>query len=305
VRAADEIPGLAAYWALVEESRQAIAGLAGQPEQEVRTRLLALAGRWEALQQIRLEDGAGTPVVLNIDNSFWVSQFRAEKPDLQHLLISMDSLLAAHSLPKMKPADSNTTALHEILSRPEFQWQQQEAPNWIQDLIDRFQKWLSRLFGQTPAITAPGDQALQIFGGVAALLVMLVLIYVLRGLFTDLTVDAFLNTEKDAQDVPLNAQSALARAEGLSDQGDYRLAVRYLYLSALLILDERGLLYYDRTRTNREYLRDLAARPQTASLLRAVIDVFDRVWYGFQALDAETYQRYAEQVNELKEKNER
>jgi len=29
------------------------------------------------------------------------------------------------------------------------------------------------------------------------------------------------------------------------------------------------------------------------------------VWYGFQALDAETYQRYAEQVNELKEKNER
>jgi hypothetical protein len=36
-----------------------------------------------------------------------------------------------------------------------------------------------------------------------------------------------------------------------------------------------------------------------ASLLREVVEVFDRVWYGYQPLDETTYQKYAAQVAEL------
>ena len=90
----------------------------------------------------------------------------------------------------------------------------------------------------------------------------------------------------------------------LSTQGDYRTAVRYLYLSSLLVLDEQGLLRYDRSRTNREYLRSVSSRPELAIPLRKVIDVFDRVWYGFEAVDENTYKSYVQQVEELREKKE-
>lgn len=299
VRAADEPLSLTEYWTLVKETRQEVAALVGQPEPAVHAGLLTLANRWEQIHQVRLEDGPAPASIVELDSQFWVSQLRAEKPDPKQLLASLDALLAAQAAPEKTPPAASLSALREILSRPEFQWQQSQAPSWFQELLDRFWKWLGRLLDQTGSLSVPGG--LQGLGLIAALLLALVLAYSLRRLFASLASDLNLNPENGGTDAPLSAQAALTRAEGLSTQGDYRSAVRYLYLSALLILDERGLLYYDRTRTNREYLRDLTASPQIAALLRAVIEVFDRVWYGFQPVDAETYQRYVEQVHALKE----
>jgi hypothetical protein len=45
-----------------------------------------------------------------------------------------------------------------------------------------------------------------------------------------------------------------------SSEGDYRTAVRYLYLSLLLLLEEHGLLRYDRPLTDREYLQASRSR---------------------------------------------
>jgi hypothetical protein len=61
---------------------------------------------------------------------------------------------------------------------------------------------------------------------------------------------------------------------------------------------------YDRSRTNREYLKSVSSKPELVKPLRAVIDVFDRVWYGFEGVDDETYQTYVDQVDELREKKE-
>ncbi|HEX6033595.1 MAG TPA: DUF4129 domain-containing protein, partial [Anaerolineales bacterium] len=102
----------------------------------------------------------------------------------------------------------------------------------------------------------------------------------------------------------LTSTGALKRAETLSMQGDYRNAIRYLYLSSLLVLDEQGLLRYDRSRTNREYLRSVSSKPELAKPLHDVIDVFDRVWYGFEKVDEQTYQSYVRHVDELREKKE-
>jgi hypothetical protein len=285
------------YWALVLETRQALINLADSSESTQHANLLALAERWDAAGQVRLNDGT----LVNLDNTIWLNQLRADKPDRNHLLDSLDTLLAAHWTPGRTPHQLDTGSLRQILARPEFQWRETQQPSWLADLLNRFLKWLSSLLGQSVSLSAPDNRTLQFFGIIAALFIGLILIYILRNLFIDLSADSNLNLENGAKDEPLSAEMALERAGGLSNQGDYRSAVRYLYLSALLLLDERGLLYYDRTRTNREYLRDLNSRPQIAILLRAIIDVFDKVWYGFQPLDAETYQLYAEQVNQLKE----
>ena len=95
-----------------------------------------------------------------------------------------------------------------------------------------------------------------------------------------------------------------ARRRRVLRAGDYRNAVRYLYLSSLLLLDEQGMLRYDRSRTNREVLRSVSSKPELAVPLHDVIDVFDRVWYGFEALDDKTYQTYVERVDDLRERKE-
>ncbi len=295
-RAENVAPDQAAYWAMVRQTRQEIIAFSSKSSADVHTALLNIAVRWEQVHQVRLEDGS----LLNVEQAYWLKQFRAEKPDLTRLVMELNVLIATQDIPTASLPAASLDTLHQILARPEFQWQQQ-TPAWIQDMIDRLLQWLARILGQRRSISFQGNLAIQALGVLAAVLVTVALVFILRRLIAEFSGDSILNPENGAFGNPLNAKAALARAEDLSGQGDYRSAVRYLYLSALLILDERGLLFYDRTRTNRQYLRDLASRPQTASLLRAVIDVFDRVWYGFQPLDAESYRRYTEQVNQLKE----
>ncbi len=135
---------------------------------------------------------------------------------------------------------------------------------------------------------------------VGAIVLAIVLLYATRGILEEFAAaeEGPFGGEFGAE--LLTSESAFRQAQTLSGTGDYRSAVRYLYLSSLLILDERNLLRYDRSLTNREYLGSIADRPELAITLREVIDVFDRVWYGFQPLDEEAYNLYVARVNELR-----
>ncbi|HET9912880.1 MAG TPA: DUF4129 domain-containing protein, partial [Anaerolineales bacterium] len=137
-----------------------------------------------------------------------------------------------------------------------------------------------------------------------AILFTLALFFIARSLSHNLVREAQLAAEGNENDEVLTSKGAFKRAETLSMQGDYRNAIRYLYLSSLLVLDEQGLMRYDRSRTNREYLRSVSSKPELAKPLRDVIDVFDRVWYGFEGVDEQTYQSYVERVDELRETKE-
>lgn len=67
-------------------------------------------------------------------------------------------------------------------------------------------------------------------------------------------------------------------------------------------MDERGILRYDRSKTNREYLRSVSNMPELAKPLGEVIEVFDNVWYGYHSLEEETFKKYSDRVEELKGK---
>ncbi len=285
------------YWQLVDQSRQAVANLKGQSAEKVRAGLDDLALRWEAVKAVRLENGE----VIPLDNSFILSALRAEKPDLNNLGKLLAALRAAREdYPAAQFTAKDIQPVKEILSRPEFQWKEQE-PNpineWIQKLWDRIAKWLDKII---PDVSLPDVD----LSPLAVILLVLVLLYAFRGLFVDLISDARLNGNGETGDEVLTAESAFQRAQSLSRGGDYRSAVRYLYLSSLLLLDERGLLRYDRTRTNREYLRTVSDSPELAQPLSEVIEVFDNVWYGYHELDEASFKHYSDRVEELKEKKQ-
>lgn len=98
---------------------------------------------------------------------------------------------------------------------------------------------------------------------------------------TEIVVDN-VNTEK----------AALAHADTAEASNDFRGALRYLYLSAILHLQESGILPYDKSLTNREYLYQTQVDVDLQRSLGPVITVFDEVWYGYKPCNAETVASY-------------
>ena len=94
-------------------------------------------------------------------------------------------------------------------------------------------------------------------------------------------------------------RAALARAETAEAASDFRGALRYLYLSAILHLQERGVLPYDKSLTNREYLRQAQADTDLHTALGPAITVFDEVWYGHKPCDAETVANYRDLLQKV------
>ncbi len=94
-------------------------------------------------------------------------------------------------------------------------------------------------------------------------------------------------------------KAALAHAETAEAASDFRHALRFLYLSAILHLQERGRLTHDKSLTNWEYLRALQTDTELQRALLPAIQVFDEVWYGYQPCNAETVANYRELLKEV------
>ncbi len=286
------------YWQLVRNTRDAILELESKSEAAVRQELNALAAQWDQVGAVELPDHS----VIHVDTSYLSGELRADAPGLERLANLLDALLRAHAeYPQNLFTLEDVVPLREILARPEFQWEESQPivmPNWL----DRIFTWLEQLTNRVVNATLPYGRLPLI---VTAVIVFLVsLFFISRSLSRSLVREAQLEAEGSESDGLLTSKGAFKRAENLSTQGDYRNAIRYLYLSSLLVLDEQGVMRYDRSRTNREYLRSVSSRPELANPLRDVIEVFDRVWYGYEAVDENTYKSYVEHVEQLREKKE-
>jgi len=283
------------YWALVQESRNTIRALQNATVEEQHQKLDQLASTWEAVSEVRTSRGT-----MPVNHQFLVAQLRASPPDLNLLDGYLFSILSSrHNVPDGVFQASDLALLNEILSRSEFQYQEESAPNpimeWFNRILTEFQRWLNDLLGVTFNVV-DSDVMLVIL----TVLLVVMFFFVFRTLFVDFAREAKLKQAEE--DEPLTSEAAFARAQQLSKGGDFRAAVRYLYLSTLLILDERGVMRYDRSKTNREYLRSVANSPELSKPLEEVIEVFDNVWYGYHSLDEETFKHYSGRVEELKEK---
>lgn len=186
--------------------------------------------------------------------------------------------------------------LADVLGRREFQ---EATPSPVTQWLEARLEDLLRLLGRNlPDGLGQGETLNILLGALSILLIAAVLIYAFRSLFADFAQsNAF--EEQTGETATLTAGTALQQAQTLSAGGDYRSAVRYLYLSCLFSLEERGRLTVDRTLTNREVLNSVADQPAMAGLLRDVVDIFDRVWYGFERIGETAYRRYEVQVQAL------
>ncbi|MCB1230789.1 MAG: DUF4129 domain-containing protein [Verrucomicrobiae bacterium] len=105
----------------------------------------------------------------------------------------------------------------------------------------------------------------------------------------DLESDAIVATQ-----LPEDEWMRLAREQ--IEKGEYRLAVRALFLASLANLGDRGLLKVARFKSNRDYSRELRLKARSLPELQAAfqenVGLFERVWYGLHSIGREAVERF-------------
>ncbi|MCU0492301.1 MAG: DUF4129 domain-containing protein [Chloroflexaceae bacterium] len=251
------------------------------------------ANRLVETQQVRLNDGTLLPV----DNA-WLRPLLADaERSMPQAAEQLGALLDALAQPPPSAPDDAEQRLRDLLSRPPFSEEQDSS--LLGQILDWLWAFLERLlspFGQV----GEGPRAAfgWLIGVLAVLLVLGVLLYWLFSMRRTLAREA--RSEEHDPEAGLTSQTAMQQAGSVAEGGDYRTAVRFLYLSALLWLDEKGLLRYDRALTNREYLERLRDNAGLRAQLLPIVETFDQVWYGHVTLDADGFAAYRRQVEGLR-----
>jgi hypothetical protein len=94
------------------------------------------------------------------------------------------------------------------------------------------------------------------------------------------------------------ADAGLAAARA----GDFRTAVRKLYVSLLYEMSERNLIELEDSATNHEYLSKVSRFRSLAGPMRYLTDRFDHVWYGMFPSSQEDFAAYFARYEEAMER---
>ena len=141
------------------------------------------------------------------------------------------------------------------------------------------------------------------WGKVVLLLVLVLLVLVLlKALGKDAKDGEGAGLEVSTQDATLAADptNALSRppegwahlADELAARGEYREAVRSLYLALLSRLHHEGVIHYDTTLSNWDYLRQFKGRREWLPPFRELTRRFDFAWYGNLPMGADGYRDF-------------
>ena len=192
-----------------------------------------------------------------------------------------------------------------VLARPEFASDPPPPPS----IADKLAAWLDKLFRRRSSPQAPNMPnanpkvilGILIAVAAAAFVVLVAVLVQAIGRREARAKPLALDEEEAALVEARDNDSLLALAEQSAKTGDYRRAFRLVYLASLVALDTNGVLRFDRSKTNWEYLRLLraAGRSDVYAALTPLTREFDQVWYGFAPADASQYARALAQYHAL------
>ncbi|WP_224369393.1 DUF4129 domain-containing protein [Hyalangium versicolor] len=230
------------------------------------------------------------------------------------------------ALEKAAPdARAASARAREILARPEFSDfippadakapPEEEVPDTSPSLWKRFIDWLGeqlkKLFERDRDSSPPPANFTGVSGANAANVLVVLVIGVVLAVLATVLLRALGRRQKDESaqlevstlDSTALAQdpmSALSRppegwahlADELAARGEYREAVRSLYLALLSRLHRDGAILYDSTLSNWDYLRTFKGRREWLAPFRELTRRFDFAWYGNLPVGADGYQAF-------------
>ncbi|MEO8611371.1 MAG: DUF4129 domain-containing protein [Chloroflexota bacterium] len=270
------------FWAQLNRTSGLLATVDAQTDPS--DSLKQIQGLWEGVERVKLYNGNSVAIDLA-----WIRDALADgqPATLDALGRQVRALLDYHDSGFYGDGNfggnPSLAALAEVLRDPRFQYA---------DLTPTPVPEIPQAEPAKPAEASSLAQIALLVAGIAV--VIAVFVYFARSLQVQ---QAAIETDENAD--PTTSTDAQSRADENAQSQDYRSAIRYMYLASLLMLDERGVIHYDSSLTNREHLRHLRDKPQVYDVLRRVINAFEEVWYGYLPVDETYYQRFRQQVDEL------
>lgn len=178
--------------------------------------------------------------------------------------------------------------LREILARPEF-----AVGRWLTGRLESLAAWVERILSKVTG--AP----VKLLGGWGYLLLFVSFIGVCFLLF--FIGSRLARTFAPEQAGPEMAEHELGRADETTlreeaaryaEAGEFREAIRRLYLSLLLFMDKQKWISFRLSKTNREYLREVKNAGAAALEFAGTISLYERKWYGMEQCDQKDYQEF-------------
>jgi hypothetical protein len=219
---------------------------------------------------------------------------------LSLLVLAVGTLSVLPALAQQAPGAmaEQLAALNGILDRPEFHAADgRSALDRLLDPVRAWLRWVSleivRLLASILDPLGDAGGSAVVYGSIIAGLVVLaiVILMTLRLTRGSLTGNAEV-TEFPRGGRP-RATDERAQAQAYAQAGDPRRAIHHQYRAVLLRLDERDHLPFDGALTNRELVPRLTAAPALADPFAALVERFDRLWYGQTTCTAEEYAAFA------------
>jgi hypothetical protein len=233
-----------------------------------------------------------------VDNTWLKVELARSSPDMTLIADRLGALADALAQPPGAAPPDALERLRAILENPPYDTPAPTPPPaWLADLLNLLVRLLEALLSPVGGVAAGASWVAWAIGIIGLLLLLWVIAYLARGLRRGVIREV--PPALDDPEANLTARAAIDQAGTLARGGDYRSAVRYLYLGALLRLDERGLLRYDRALTNREYIDRVRENPALRAALIPIVETFDRVWYGHAPLDQTAFDIYRASVERL------
>lgn len=252
-----------------------------------------------AVEPVTLDDGT----TITPDLTYVIAALEAEPTDIEGARAGIDSLLAALDLALSDAVidpDDARSALVEVLARDEFQPEPEEDGSrslWqrflggVNDVVTAILEWIDRRLGGSGGEGSPASIGLAIIG---VLVIVGIIAFAFRSVRESMTPGVTRLAESGAEEHYTSAH-ARAEAERLFAAGEYRAALRLLYLATLIRWEEAGRLRFDRSLTNREVVASVTLQGDASLLaqLSPLVDRFDRVWYGGAPCTSDDYTSFA------------
>ncbi len=218
--------------------------------------------------------------------------------------LALDRLMLLHKQLLLADNDQTAARLESLNTIYDRVAQPQTLKNilrrWLEELLAKYLPGTDSQASEYQIFGNMAEGILWVVGLVGAIAISLMLSYWFQGIVRNFVSDGEVHRrDGEGEVIPFSASEAQKQAAMLAQSGDYRQAVRQLYLSALFRLEEHGLVQYDRSLTNQEMLQHIVERQEVHDILKPVVDTFDNTWYGIHEPDPATFNRFQHQIESL------
>lgn len=135
----------------------------------------------------------------------------------------------------------------------------------------------------------------------AYFLIIALIVFILYMVFNNVKLEKDVKVSDDAiSDEIENIEEIDADAEykAAISAGNYRLAIRMMFIKSLQKLSYMNLIEWEQEKTNRDYTRELDDNSLRQSF-RRVASIYELVWYGDIELDVQRFRVYDSEMNKF------